>query len=77
LEVDAIVEYADGLWGAFEIKLGIGAVDSAAENLLKLAAKIDTEKVKPPSALTVVTGSGFAYRRPDGVNVAPLATLTA
>ena len=76
LEIDAIVEYADGTWGAFEIKLGIGAVDSAANNLLKFAAKIDTEKAKTPAALTVITGNGFAYKRPDGVNVVPMSTLT-
>ncbi len=76
LEVDAIIEYADGTWGAFEIKLGIGAVDSAADNLLKFAAKIDTDKVKAPSALTVITGNGFAHRRTDGVNVMPLSVLT-
>jgi len=77
LEIDAVVEYPDGTWGAFEIKLGIGAVDAAADNLLKFAAKIDTVKVKPPAALTVVTGNGFAHRQPDGVNVTPLAALTA
>lgn len=76
LEIDAIVEYADGNWGAFEIKLGIGAADTAAANLLKLADKIDTNKTKAPSSLTVITGNGFAYRRPDGVNVVPLSVLT-
>jgi len=76
LEIDSVVEYADGTWGAFEIKLGIGAVDNAAENLLKFAAKIDTEKTRAPVALTVLTGNGFAYRRPDGINVVPLLTLT-
>jgi predicted AAA+ superfamily ATPase len=76
LEIDAIVEYPDGTWGAFEIKLGIGAADDAANNLLRFAAKIDTDKTKAPSALTVITGNGFAHRRPDGVNVVPLSTLT-
>ena len=76
LEIDAIVEYADGTWGAFEIKLGIGAAEAAAGHLLKFAAKIDTEQTKAPSALTVITGNGFAHRRPDGVNVVPLTTLT-
>ena len=74
LEIDTVVEYADGTWGAFEIKLGIGAVDTAANSLLKFAEKIDTDKVKAPSALTVITGNGFAYRRPDGVNVAGIDT---
>ena len=76
LEIDTIIEYADGTWGAFEIKLGIGAVDAAADNLLKFAEKIDTDKTKSPAALTVITGNGFAYRRPDGVNVVPISTLT-
>ena len=75
-EVDAIVEYADGTWGAFEIKLGIGAVDEAAESLKAFAGKIDTDKVKAPAALTIITGNGFAYRRLDGVNVVPISTLT-
>ena len=76
LEIDAVLEYADGTWGAFEIKLGIGAADEAADNLLKFADKIDTGKTKAPSALTVITGNGFAHRRPDGVNVVPLSVLT-
>ncbi|MCL2604384.1 MAG: DUF4143 domain-containing protein [Defluviitaleaceae bacterium] len=77
MEIDAIVEYPDGAWGAFEIKLGMGAADTAAENLLRFAAKVDTEKIKPPSALTVITGNGFAHRRADGVNVVPVSVLTA
>ena len=76
MEIDAIVEYADGTWGAFEIKLGFGAADTAATNLLKFANKIDTDKVKAPATLTVITGNGFAHRRPDGVNVVPLSVLT-
>ena len=76
LEIDAVVELMDGTWSAFEIKLGIGAVDSAAASLLKFADKIDTDKTTAPASLTVITGNGFAYRRPDGVNVAPLSTLT-
>jgi len=75
LEVDAIFEYADGTWGAFEVKLGIGAVDEAAKSLLKLVNKIDMTKTKKPAALTVITGNGFAHRRPDGVNVVPISTL--
>jgi len=75
LEIDTVIEYADGNWGAFEIKLGIGAVDAAADNLIKFASKIDTDKMKPPAALTVITGNGFAYRRPDGVNVVPIGAM--
>ena len=76
LEIDAIIEYADGTWGAFEIKLGIGAVDAAADNLIKFAEKIDTDKTKAPAAMTVITGNGFAYRRSDGVNVVPIGVMS-
>lgn len=43
LEVDAVVQAADGRWAAFEIKLGIELVDQAAEKL-KLFAKQITPK---------------------------------
>jgi predicted AAA+ superfamily ATPase len=76
LEVDAIVEYPDGTWSAFEIKLGAGAVDKAAESILTFADRIDTKKKSPPASLNVITGNGFAYRRKDGVNVIPLSALT-
>ena len=75
-EVDAIVEYPDGEWGAFEIKLGFGAADEAAGNLLKFAAKIDTNKTKAPAILAVITSNGFAHMRRDGVCVVPLCVLT-
>jgi len=77
MEVDAVVEYPDGTWAAFEVKMGFNAQDEAATNLLKFAAKINQEKMGPPAALTVITANGFACRRKDGVNVVPLSVLTA
>ncbi|MDD3953933.1 MAG: DUF4143 domain-containing protein [Lentisphaeria bacterium] len=77
LEVDAIVEAAAGEYIAVEVKLGFSAADSAAENLLKFASRIDTAKTPPPRALAVITANGFAHRRADGVYVIPLETLTA
>jgi hypothetical protein len=76
-EVDAILEYPDGRWAAFEIKLGFGAQDAAAANLLKLAQKVDQKRMGAPVALTVITANGFAFRRKDGVNVVPIGVLTA
>lgn len=51
--------------------------DAAASSLLKFASKIDTAKTKAPAVLTVITASGFAHRRPDGINVVPLTVLGA
>ena len=75
LEADALVHLVNGRWGAFEIKLGSGSVDQAAENLKKLRGKIDTEHEHLPSFLAVITGTEYAYRRDDGVFVVPLGCL--
>ena len=76
LECDAILHLRNGDWGAMEIKLGIHHIDEGAKNLLSLAKMIDTEKMKPPSFLMVVSGlSSFAYKRKDGVLVVPATCL--
>ena len=75
LEVDAIVELRDGRWGAIEVKLGVGRVDEAAENLKRFAAKVDPASTGAPAFLAVVCGSSFGYRRPDGVDVIPAGAL--
>jgi uncharacterized protein len=75
LEVDAIVECADGRWGAVEVKLGPRMVDQAAATLLAFAAKVDTDKCGPPRFLAVVTGFGLGYARADGVQVVPIGAL--
>jgi hypothetical protein len=74
-EADAIIQLPDGGWAAFEVKLGIGAVDKAAESLLLLAQDVDTSKIGEPRTLAVITGTGVGYRRKDGVNVVPIGSL--
>jgi hypothetical protein len=75
LEVDAIVESAEG-WAAFEVKLGgTDAIDDAAASLLKFAETIDTSKSGEPKFLAVVVGTGYGYARADGVQVVPLVHL--
>lgn len=74
-EVDAIVALADGRWAAFEVKLGAGQTDVAAANLLAFSSLVDTTACGPPAALVVITGTGYAYRRPDGVSVVPIGAL--
>jgi uncharacterized protein len=44
LEIDAIVQKRNGDYAVFEIKLGVGYIDEAAENLKKFQKNIDTEK---------------------------------
>lgn len=75
LEVDAIVEVADGRWAAFEVKIVQDQVDEAAESLLTFASRVDTAQCGAPAALGVITAAGYGYRRPDGVHVISLAAL--
>lgn len=74
-EVDAVLQLADGRWAAFEIKLGAGQVDAAADSLLRFRRQIDTTKCGEPAVLGVICGTGFAYRRDDGVAVIPIGSL--
>ena len=75
LEADMIVALKDGRWGAIEVKLGAGDIDSAAEGLKKLKAKVDVSRMGHPSFLMVLTGTDLGYTREDGVVVCPLGCL--
>nr|WP_273168281.1 DUF4143 domain-containing protein [Actinomyces israelii] len=70
-EIDIVVEGHDGAWLGVEVNLGGGQVSAAAESLRRVAAKIECT----PVGLVVVTLSGIAHRRDDGVVVVPLSTL--
>ena len=74
-EIDAIIRTQSGKWGAAEIKLGAGEIDKAAENLLKLKEKIDTEKCGEPIFLMVISGTNYSYKREDGVYVVSIGSL--
>lgn len=74
-EVDAILKLSNGTWGAIEIKLGSGYIEEAAQNLLKFKNKIDTDKVKEPAFLVVLSGSNYSYQREDGVYVVSIGSL--
>ena len=74
-EVDVILKLPNGKWGAIEIKLGSGYIEEAAQNLLKFKNKIDTEKIKEPSFLVVLSGSNYSYQREDGVYVVSIGSL--
>lgn len=89
LEVDAVIELRDGRWAAAEIKLGDSGIDEGARSLNRLSAKLkrDAEREadrkgspsgkrkNPPSFRMVLTGSGYAYTREDGVIVVPIGCL--
>ena len=57
--------------------MGQAKVEHATSNLLRLKNRVDEKKMNPPSFLMVLTGSGFAMGRKDGVLVVPVTCLTA
>lgn len=75
LEVDAIVEAQDGSWAAVETKLGQARLEDAATTWRKFADRIDEQRAGPLTRLAVITGTGYAYERPDGVAVIPIGAL--
>lgn len=77
LECDAVVHLRNGAYGLIEIKLGGDRlIEEGAKSLLTLSGKLDTVKMKQPSFLMVLTGTGdYAYRRTDGVFVVPIGCL--
>ncbi len=76
-ECDAVIHLRDGKYALIEIKLGSERlIEEGARSLKVMQAKIDTDKMKEPSFLMVLTGVGdFAYRRKDGVFVVPIGCL--
>ena len=75
LEIDIVVCLADGRWGAVEVKLGSKEIEKGAANLIKAKEKINTDKMKEPSFLMVLTATEYAYKRDDGVLVVPIGCL--
>ncbi len=77
LECDAVVHLRNGKYGLVEIKIGGDeATEHGAETLKSLRNKIDTDKMKAPAFLMVLTAVGnYAYRREDGVYVVPIGCL--
>lgn len=77
LECDTVIHLRNGKYGLIEIKLGGDKlIEEGAVNLLKLKAKIDTEKMNAPSFMMILTAVGkFAYQRKDNVYVVPISCL--
>lgn len=75
LESDAVIVLNDGRWAPVEIKLGSREIEEAAVHLLELKDKVNTEKMKEPSFMMILTGTEIAYRRNDGVYVVPIGCL--
>lgn len=76
LECDTIVHLKDGRWAPIEIKLGgENLIEEGASNLIRL--KSDIAEKHQPSFMMILTATGPAYRRDDGIYVVPINCLKA
>jgi predicted AAA+ superfamily ATPase len=75
METDAIIQLRDGRWGAVEVKMGAGDVETAAKKLIGFKANIDTARMLEPSFLMVLTATETAFQMENGVCVVPLGCL--
>lgn len=73
LEADAVIHLRGGKWAAIEVKLSSEeSVEEAASHLKTLAGNVVG---RDPEFLMVLTATGAAYQREDGVFVVPLGCL--
>ena len=82
LEADIVLHLEDGRYALIECKLGSSEIESGAGHLKEIVGLIrrhnEQERQVPlrePDLLMVITGGEYAYTRPDGVHVIPLACL--
>ena len=81
LEVDCVLQIADGRYGLIEFKLGDKRIDDGAQTLLKMDKLIKQKiaegntHIPEPSFLAIITGGPIAKVRKDGVMVIPIGTL--
>ena len=77
LECDTVVHLRNGDYGLIEIKLGgDNLIEHGVSTLTTLASKIDTDKMKKPAFLMVLTAVGnYAYQRKDGIWIVPITCL--
>lgn len=75
LECDAIVHLENGQWAAIEIKIGgEKLIAEGAANLEKLKKVVNEEQL---AFRMILTATGPAYKRKDGIYVVPINCLTA
>jgi len=74
-EIDIVITMPNGSWGAVEVKLGSGQIESGSTNLAQAVAQIDHTSVAEPVFRLVVTGTGPTAVLSDGTITCPLMAL--
>lgn len=74
LECDAVLHLRNGKWASIEIKLGgEKLIEEGAASLIKLKKTVNEDNL---AFQMILTATGPAYRRTDGIYVVPIDCLT-
>ncbi len=75
LECDAVLHLRNGKYGLIEVKISPTREDEGASTLRRLKRKLENSGGKGPDFLLVITATGYAHKRDDGVYVVPVGCL--
>ena len=82
LEADCVLHLRDGKYALIEFKLGSNEIEEASSHLLEIKRLVceynekgSAPLLREPDLLIIITGTEYAYRRPDGVYVIPIGCL--
>lgn len=75
LECDAVIYCRNGKYALIEAKLSQAKEEEGARTLKALKTKIEKTNFTSPTFLMIITATGFAHKREDGIFVVPIGCL--
>jgi len=75
LEVDIVIQLADGRWALAECKVGSFEWDQAAQNLIRLSKQVSKTQGDPSFLMVLTATGGAAFTRSDGIHIVPIDCL--
>lgn len=75
LECDAVLHCRNGSYALIEVKISQVREDDGARTLNALKNKIEREGKIAPAFMLIITATGYAHRRADGIYVVPIGCL--
>ncbi len=75
MNVTQFVHLRNGRYALIEVKISQTREDEGASTLKRLKRKLENSGEKAPDFLLVITATGYAHKREDGVYVVPIGCL--
>ncbi len=75
LECDAVLHCRNGSYALIEVKISQVREEEGAITLNALKKKLEHEGKKAPAFMMIITATGYAHKRADGIYVVPIGCL--